>query len=109
MSFNMLLGGDFAQLSAFTMATWTNECAVGINQDALGKGAVRIDSNGSVRQAQGPAAVRVGGSSGAGGHKLMAVDECGVDRITQSDQKWVCRSPHPSWNFDPTPRPNSLS
>ena len=41
-SFNLLLSGDFAQLNPFVMSTWTNDVAVGINQDRLGKNRKRL-------------------------------------------------------------------
>jgi len=43
LSFNLLLTGDFNALNSLVMATWTNDIAVGINQDALGVPAQRID------------------------------------------------------------------
>ena len=79
LSFNILLVGDFAKLNDFVMGTWTNDWAVGINQDALRKGAVRVD-NGTVgegallltaaEQEQAKAAVSTS-------YTQMKVQECG--------------------------------
>eukprot|EP01048_Picozoa_sp_COSAG05_P016290 COSAG05_NODE_2079_length_3603_cov_2.777968_2_plen_345_part_00 len=41
---NLLLTGSFDRLNPFVMATWTNDIAVGINQDPLGVPAQRIDN-----------------------------------------------------------------
>ena len=95
MSFNILLVGDFAKLNPFVMGTWTNQLAVAINQDALGKGAERIDSNETaVLVAKGPEPDTETGTGGprarAPLHTAMKVQECGGE---PADQQWVFSRP----------------
>jgi hypothetical protein len=87
---NLILTGDFAQLNDLTMATWTNDIAVGINQDLLGVPARRIDNV----SALGPGTILPTASDedaqlGVGTSKnvaLVTVGECGGE---PRDQKWA--------------------
>jgi hypothetical protein len=102
----LFLHSDFAKLNGFVMSTWTNDIAVGINQDLLGVPAHRIDNASKI----GPGTVlaspvqEYGSNGGANGGAnaarlgaglssnmaLMTVEECGGE---PEDQKWVFGAP----------------
>lgn len=65
------------------MATYTNDVAISINQDPLGKGAVRIDGG-----AEGPGALLTDGELSTAGYSAVKVQECGGE---PAQQKWSAR------------------
>ena len=81
LSFNILLVGDFDRLSNFVMATYSNPIAIGINQDALGKAAVRIDGG-----TEGPGALLSTPEEQRSLYTPVKVQECGGE---PADQRWV--------------------
>lgn len=88
LSFNLLLSGDFANLNPFVMATWTNDLAVGINQDPLGITGRRIDNSSDIGaetllSADWDEEHDLGATANVA---LMSVAECGGE---PTDQKWV--------------------
>jgi hypothetical protein len=96
MSFNLLLTSDFAKLNNYVMSTWTNDIAVGINQDLLGVPARRIDNVSAI----GPGVLLhgvdadvnwLGSDAGERSNMaLMTVEECGGE---PAEQKWVFGQP----------------
>ena len=99
MSFNLLLTSDFAKLNDYVMSTWTNDIAVGINQDLLGIPARRIDNISAIGydvllhngDASSRDVVRLGSGAGEGSNMaLMTVEECGGE---PAQQKWVFGQP----------------
>merc|ERR1719221_201092 len=87
LSFNMLLTGNFSKLDDFVMATWSNDIAVGINQDAVRVPAMRIDNAtdltvGAVFSEESPVHRLGVGQNFA----FMTVAECGGE---QDEQEWI--------------------